>query len=81
MDEATASAFSPKMVLIHEDPKIAIPEYVKEVNAEILAMGTVARRGVGGLFIGNTAEEILNRVSCSVVTHKTTSSEIPVSSG
>ena len=77
MDEATASAFEPKMVLIHEDPKLAIPEYVKEVDAEILAMGTVARRGIGGLFIGNTAEEILNRVSCSVVTQKTASTEPP----
>lgn len=79
MDEATASAFEPKMVLIHEDPKIAIPAYVKEVDAEILAMGTLARRGVGGLFIGNTAEEILNRVSCSVVTQKTASTEPPPS--
>jgi nucleotide-binding universal stress UspA family protein len=40
-----------EMVFIHEDPKFAIPEYVKEVDAEILAMGTVARRGIGGLFI------------------------------
>ncbi len=79
MDAATASAFQPKLVLIHEDPKIAIPEYVREVDAEILSMGTVARRGIGGLVIGNTAEEILNRVSCSVVTRKTASTEPPPS--
>lgn len=62
--------FKPVLSLLHGDPKIVIPRLVKELDADVLSLGTVSRRGVEGLLIGNTAEEILNRVSCSVVTHK-----------
>ena len=70
MDNETASAFEPKISLLHGDPKVVIPEFVRKLDADILAMGTISRRGIGGLLVGNTAEEILNRISCSVVTHK-----------
>jgi len=33
-------------------------------------MGTVGRVGIPGFFIGNTAEEILKRVECSVLAIK-----------
>ena len=33
-------------------------------------MGTVARTGIPGLLIGNTAETILQRVDCSVLAVK-----------
>ena len=62
--------FKPVLSLLHGDPKIVIPRLVKELDADVLSLGTVSRRGVEGLLIGNTAEEILNRVSCSVVTHR-----------
>jgi len=35
-----------------------------------LVMGTLARTGITGLFIGNTAETILNHITCSVLTVK-----------
>jgi len=65
-----ASGFEPTMSLLHGDPKVVIPELVTKLDADLLAMGTVSRGGIGGLFIGNTAEEILNRVNCSVVTRR-----------
>ena len=65
-----ASGFQPTISLLHGDPKVVIPELVTKLDADVLAMGTVSRGGLGGLFIGNTAEEILNRVNCSVVTHR-----------
>jgi hypothetical protein len=34
------------------------------------AMGTLARTGIAGLFIGNTAEAVLHQVNCSVLTVK-----------
>ena len=70
MDKETASVFEPKIALLHGEPRVVIPEFAKKLDADILAMGTVSRKGVGGLLIGNTAEEILNRISCSVVTQK-----------
>jgi nucleotide-binding universal stress UspA family protein len=42
-------------------------------------MGTVARTGVAGLFIGNTAEAILEQIECSVLAVKPEGFETPVS--
>ena len=33
-------------------------------------MGTLSRGGVAGLLIGNTAERVVNRVDCSLLTIK-----------
>jgi len=42
----------------------------REEYIEIIVMGTVSRVGLPGLFIGNTAEEVLRQVDCSVLTVK-----------
>jgi len=39
-------------------------------SADLLVMGTVARTGIPGFFIGNTAEKTLSKVDCSVLTVK-----------
>jgi len=70
LDKSVAASFNPKLSLLHGDPNNVIPKYVDEVNADMLGMGTVSRRGLSGLLIGNTAEAILNSVNCSVVVHK-----------
>ena len=36
----------------------------------LLVMGTVCRTGLSGFLIGNTAEEVLGAVDCSVLTVK-----------
>ena len=51
-------------------PADVIPEHAKAESIDTIVMGTLARTGVAGLFIGNTAETILNHVSCSVLTVK-----------
>lgn len=47
-----------------------IPEHAAADGVDTIVMGSVGRTGVAGLFIGNTAETILNRVDCSVLTVK-----------
>ncbi len=47
-----------------------IPELVKELGADLLVMGTVCRTGIPGFVIGNTAEQVLASVDCSVLTVK-----------
>jgi nucleotide-binding universal stress UspA family protein len=47
-----------------------IPALAQSKHADVIVMGTVCRIGVAGLFIGNTAEKILRRVNCSVLTVK-----------
>lgn len=47
-----------------------IPEIAKELEVDCIVMGTVARTGVPGLFMGNTAETILDQLECSVLAIK-----------
>ena len=35
-----------------------------------MVMGTVARNGIAGMFIGNTAERVLRKLPCSVMAVK-----------
>lgn len=47
-----------------------IPALAKALEIELIVMGTVCRTGVTGLLIGNTSEQVLNQVNCSVLTIK-----------
>ena len=70
LDETQAARFNPKVELLHGDPVVVIPRRTRELDADVLGLGTVSRTGLSGLLIGNTAEAILNRVDCTVVVHK-----------
>jgi nucleotide-binding universal stress UspA family protein len=56
--------------LIKGAPADVIAEFVETGRADLVVMGTVARTGIPGLLIGNTAESILQRVDCSVLAVK-----------
>jgi nucleotide-binding universal stress UspA family protein len=47
-----------------------IPEFIENKKIDILVMGTVARTGISGFIIGNTAENIVQRLSCSMMALK-----------
>lgn len=55
---------------IEGDPRDVIPERAYNLDTDLLVMGTVSRTGIPGLFIGNTAEEVLPQVACSVLSVK-----------
>ena len=42
-------------------PATIVTEYAEEISAGIIVLGTVARNGASGLFIGNTAESMLEK--------------------
>lgn len=50
----------------------------KDVNADLLVMGTVVRTGFQGVLMGNTAERVLSDVPCSVLALKPTGFVSPV---
>lgn len=56
--------------LIEGNSEDVILNLAREKHIELIIMGTVGRVGVPGLFIGNTAEEVLRQVDCSVLTVK-----------
>lgn len=45
-------------------------KFVEENGVDLVIMGTLARSGVLGMLIGNTAEEVLDRIQCSVLALK-----------
>ena len=52
------------------DAGLAISLLANKKRVGLLVMGTIARTGIPGFFIGNTAERVLNQVNCSVLTVK-----------
>ncbi len=59
-----------KRHLLRGDPGEVIPRLVGERRIDLVVMGTVARTGVPGLIIGNTAERVLDQIGCSVLAVK-----------
>lgn len=49
---------------------VVILDAIKEFEIDLLIMGTIARSGITGMLIGNTAERLLPHVSCSVLALK-----------
>jgi len=47
-----------------------IPSFVKDRKIDILVMGTVARTGIPGFIFGNTAENVVQKLSCSLLALK-----------
>lgn len=68
--EESEQGVSFEPLLVRGAPREAIPKLIQARKADLLVMGTVARTGVPGFFIGNTAEDILDGIDCSVVAVK-----------
>lgn len=58
-----------------------IPALAKAIDADLVVMGTVARTGVPGIIMGNTAETILNQIDCSVLAIKPPGFQTPITVG
>lgn len=52
------------------EPEAVIPEFAATHGTDLVVMGTVARAGVAGLLVGNTAERVFSRLPCSVLAVK-----------
>jgi nucleotide-binding universal stress UspA family protein len=55
-----------------------LPLLARRVAADIVVLGTLARTGVPGLLMGNTAEAILHQIDCSVLALKPDGFQTPV---
>ena len=56
--------------LINEDPKLVIADFIKKNNIDLIVMGTLARSGIKGLLIENTAEKLVSGIKCSLLAVK-----------
>ena len=53
--------------LVNRPPAEAIIDAAGSLHASIIVMGAVSRSGLKGLLIGNTAEQVLDGVSCDLL--------------
>ncbi|EIM65507.1 universal stress protein [Desulfobacter postgatei] len=72
------SKISPSFHLPKGPTKKVIPPLAAGLGADLVVMGTVARTGISGLIIGNTAEAILDQLTCSVLAIKPSGFKTPV---
>lgn len=73
-----AEYINPRTHLVKGWAREEIPALAKQLAADVIVMGTVARTGVPGFIMGNTAETILNQIDCSVLAIKPPGFETPV---
>ena len=65
--EARRFAVSERRVHVVEgEPNQALPPLARRLDAQIVVMGAVSRSGLKRLFIGNTAERVIDDLSCDV---------------
>ena len=67
--------------LLHGDAGEIVPELTAKFDIDVVVMGTVRRVDLSGMFMGNTAEVILNRLSCSVLAVKPHDFRSPIELG
>jgi universal stress protein E len=56
--------------LVCGEPAIEIPAAARRIHAGIIVMGAVSRSGLKRIFVGNTAEQVLDGVHCDVLVVK-----------
>jgi len=61
---------NPQLHLLKGSARKEIPALAKRLQVDCIVMGTVARTGVRGFIMGNTAETILEQIDCSVLAIK-----------
>ena len=67
--------------LVKGFPRKEIPAIAKQIEADLVVMGTVGRTGISGFIMGNTAETILSQIDCSVLAIKPPGFITPVALG
>jgi len=56
--------------LVEGDPAIEILRMAKEVNCDLIMMGTHGRTGLGRFILGSVAEQVVRKAPCPVLTLK-----------
>lgn len=51
-------------------PEDVIPKVAKEIDAEIVIIGTIGRTGLSAAIIGNTAEHVIDKLDCDILALK-----------
>lgn len=67
-----------QIMLLEGEAKAVIPQFVKQQALDMVIMGSLSRTGISGFLMGNTAESMLDKLTCSVLTLKPDAFHSPV---
>ena len=70
LGKETMNYLAPQLHLLEGEICELIADFIEENKIDVVVMGTVARTGISGFFMGNTAESILNTIDCSMLAVK-----------
>jgi universal stress protein E len=59
-----------RLHVVARHPTDAVMEVAKETGSQIVALGSISRSGVDRLFLGNTAEALIDRLACDILVVK-----------
>lgn len=66
------------VAVIEGQTEVVVDKLAKQLNAGVVILGSVARSGVAGLLVGNTAERVLEEISANVLVLKKASFTSPI---
>jgi len=56
--------------LVEEDIVHSLPKLVNDLNASVVVMGAISRSRLDRIFVGNTAEKVMDHIDCDVLVIK-----------
>ncbi|MHA7815246.1 MAG: universal stress protein [Pseudohaliea sp.] len=68
--EEALSFVGPSTHVIRGEPREVVPALARDLDVDLVVMGTMARTGIAGFFMGNTAEAIIDQLHCSLLALK-----------
>jgi nucleotide-binding universal stress UspA family protein len=54
--------------VVEGDPSAVILDVAREINADLIVLGTHGRKGISRLFVGSVAEQVVRKAECPVLT-------------
>ena len=69
-DEDALEYLKPQTHLLKGLPGSEISAFANKNKVNLMVMGTLSCTGISGIFMGNTAETILNQLNCSLLAIK-----------
>ena len=81
LDDYDLGEIDSHVQLLHGPAEPTLTNFVNENEIDLVVMGTLRRTGIPGFLIGSTAEYVLGRVNCSVLTKKPSGFQTPVTLG
>lgn len=73
-----ADASPARVSFVEGRPETALPAYCRETGADVVVMGAIARNPFGRIFIGSTAERVLDQLPCDLLVVKPPGFRSPV---